>query len=117
MEVELNESLSVQFIADDGAPEISKSPFSLPSKLGRKELNEVLNHLLQKTDALTFDFQIAGDLLRSSLAKFLERRGISSENVLVVHYFISNPTPEDDLILEHPDWVINSFPASTSRFL
>jgi ribosome biogenesis protein YTM1 len=105
MEVELNESLSVQFIADDGAPEISKSPFSLPSKLGRKELNEVLNHLLQKTDALTFDFQIAGDLLRSSLAKFLERRGISSENVLVVHYFISNPTPEDDLILEHPDWV------------
>lgn len=98
----------MQFVADEGAPEISKTPFSLPAKLGRKELNEVLNHLLQRApgaEPLSFDFQVAGDLLRSSLAKFLERRGISSENVLVVHYFEPNPTPEDDLILEHPDWV------------
>merc|ERR1740123_583145 len=98
-------TISVQFQADEGVPAVPNSPFSLPSKLRRKELNEIINHLLNNENPEKFEFIIAGDLLRGSLQRFLEKRGMSTETVCVVRYFLANPMPEENLELSHPDWI------------
>ena len=110
MAVEMEQTITVQFLADNDAPEVPDTPCSLPLNLGKRELTEIVNHLLGKTepsDNLKFDFLINGDLLRSSLENFIKKRGISQETVLVIHYFEPSPPPEENLVLEHEDWVTN----------
>ena len=64
---------------------------SVPAKLTRRGLSEVIHHLLGNEtideDSRDFDFKINNSLLRESLGKFLQRHEISSEETVEIEYF------------------------------
>jgi hypothetical protein len=73
----------VRFVSEVEAYAISDEPLELPSKLTRYGLSELVNHLLASTGSveggkpIPFDFLLDGELLRTSLKKFMQLRGIS----------------------------------------
>lgn len=52
-----------------------------------------------------FDFLVEGELLRSEIARHLEKRGLSVERTLVVEYFLAIEPPEPNVDVPQPDWV------------
>lgn len=71
---------------------------SVPSRMGRKALRDLLHHLLGLSDGgPDFHFLAPGGVaLRTTLGKFIERRGLSTETALVLTYFLPLPKPERD---------------------
>ena len=81
-------------------------PIAIPARLSRLGLSEVINTLLEGLEApVPFDFLIAGDLLRSSVADHIAARDISSEEVVVVEYIFLPSKPEEDETIPHEDWI------------
>ena len=64
---------------------------SVPAKLTRSGLSEVIHHLLGNEtigdDNRDFDFKINNGLLRESLGIFLHKLGISQEETIEIEYF------------------------------
>ena len=73
---------------------------------GGKQNNE------KRTSGPIFDFLVEGELLRSEIARHLERRGLSVEKTLVVEYFLAIEPPEPNVDLPQPDWVCSVTSAS-----
>lgn len=97
-------TITIQFIPKNkNISKISKNPISLPAKLKPHELNQVLNFFLKKKKI--FNFSINGELLRTSLIKFVDRRGLSIEKMLYVKYFYANSEPTQETENLHQDWV------------
>ena len=81
-------------------------PIAIPARLSRLGLSEVVNTLLEDLDkSVPFDFIIAGDLLRSSVADHLASKGVSTEDMIVVEYIFLPSKPEEDDAIPHEDWV------------
>jgi ribosome biogenesis protein YTM1 len=85
---------------------VPSMPIAIPARLSRLGLSEVINTLLEGLGApVPFDFLIAGDLLRSSVADHIAARDISSEDVVVVDYIFLPSKPEEDETIPHEDWI------------
>jgi len=98
--------ISCKFVTKMGEEyRVPGSAIAVPGRLGRYGLSEVINHLLGLDPPKPFDFLINGELLRSSLEKFLARRALTAESDLEVEYLpvVSPPKPEAQG--EHKDWV------------
>lgn len=69
---------------------------SVPSRMGRKALRDLLHHLLGLTSGgPDFHFLAAGGVaLRTTLGKFISRRSLSTEAALELTYFLPLPPPE-----------------------
>lgn len=81
------------------------APIAVPSNLGRYGLSEVINHLLELTAHVPFDFMIANNLIRTSLKKHIARNRISTEEVIVVHYMPVTSFSDESKQIECPAWV------------
>ena len=84
---------------------VPDSPFSIPVKLGRYGLSEVINHLLELESQVPFDFLITGVLLRQSLLKFCQQHKVSSENILEIEYFAALTLSDESQTTELPAWI------------
>lgn len=81
--------VSVRFTSRT-CPLVPDAPFTVPTRLGRLGLSEIINHLLQgessaeseegeaaKRTHVPYDFLVNGEFLRTSLAKYLNKHSIS----------------------------------------
>jgi WD40 repeat protein len=68
---------------------------TVPSRMGRKALRDLLHHLLGlAAGGPDFHFLAPGGVaLRTTLAKFVARRGLSTETALVLTYYLPLPAP------------------------
>ncbi|GEQ71125.1 hypothetical protein JCM33374_g4806 [Metschnikowia sp. JCM 33374] len=90
---------------EDETLHASEAPLFVPTSLKRYGLSEVVNHLLEKEDAVPFDFLIDGVLLRSSLEEYLTKNGLSSEATLSIEYTRAVLPPSFLASYNDEDWV------------
>ncbi|KAE8972360.1 hypothetical protein PR003_g26103 [Phytophthora rubi] len=96
----------VKFVTKDAAIRVTETPFAVPTRLNRRGLSQVVNHLLATGDKpRLFDFLIDGLFLRSSLDKYLQSSGVSEEALLTLEYVEALPEPQKQNGSDHPDWV------------
>lgn len=69
---------------------------TVPARMGRKALRDVLHHLLDLPEGgPDFHFLAPGGVaLRTTLAKFIARRALSTEAALVLTYYLPLPAPD-----------------------
>lgn len=89
---------------------VEDAPFAVPCNLTTKELNTLVNELLQENrisqhKATEFEFLINGEFLRLPLKEHLEAKEITTESVVEIEYFKRLPAPEPQDCLLHDDWV------------
>lgn len=88
---------------------VTDAPIQLPTRLTRKGLSEVVNHLLAASDssyvARPFDFLVNGELLRTSIRKALARHSLSGEEVVTIEYVEDVPPPTPEPSGAHQDWL------------
>ena len=85
---------------------VTSMPIAIPARLSRLGLSEVVNTLLEDLETpVPFDFLIAGELLRSSVADHVAAKGMTTEDVVVVEYIFLPSKPEEDDSIPHEDWV------------
>ena len=88
---------------------VPDSTTSVPSNVGPEKLNKLVQSQLKslgKDSVPDFDFFIADDLLRTSLAEFVQdREDISGENVIDILYLEQKAAPEPQDSVNHDDWV------------
>lgn len=86
-------------------------PYSILANVTSKELNNLLNTLLQESSPdiadsnVDFDFLVKGEFLKYSLGKHLKERDVSFEDVVEIEYVERFPAPEPQDCLLHDDWV------------
>ncbi|KAM9923237.1 hypothetical protein OXX59_005303 [Metschnikowia pulcherrima] len=90
---------------DDETLHASDAPLFVPTSLKRYGLSEVVNHLLDREDAVPFDFLIDGVLLRTSLDEYLTRHGLSAEATLSIEYTRAVLPPSFLASYNDEDWV------------
>ena len=99
---------------------VSPSPITVPGKLTRYGLSEVVNHLLSlstaasggeenenETKSIPFDFYIDNCLLRTSLAKMAKKLSKSAEQTLVIEYVPAQMPPEEQTSDAKRDWTVS----------
>jgi ribosome biogenesis protein YTM1 len=84
---------------------VPESQVAVPAGLRRYGLSQIINHLLALSPARPFDFLVAGELLRKSLAAHLTERGLSAETALEIEYVPAVVPPEPKAAVPHDDWV------------
>lgn len=86
-------------------------PYSIQANVTSKELNNLLNTLLQECSPdiadsnVEFDFLVKSEFLKYSLGKHLKERDVSFEDVVEIEYVERFPAPEPQDCLLHDDWV------------
>ncbi|POM81316.1 WD40 repeat-like protein [Phytophthora palmivora] len=96
----------VKFVTKDVSIRVTETPFAVPTRLTRRGLSQVVNHLLATSDKpRPFDFLIDGLFLRSSLDKYLQSNNVSEETLLTLEYVEALPEPQKQKDSDHPDWV------------
>ncbi|CAH0482812.1 unnamed protein product [Peronospora belbahrii] len=99
--------IRVKFVTKDVSIRVTETPFAVPTRLNRRGLSQIVNHLLATDDdkLRPFDFLIDGLFLRSSLDKYLHTKNISEEALLTLEYVEALPEPQKQNGSDHPDWV------------
>jgi len=97
--------LRVRFTTEWARYKVTETPFSVPLRLTRSGLSDVINHLLARGEHRPFDFLVNGRFLRTSLGEYIAQAGVSGETVLVITYEPIAPSAEIAASDEHPDWV------------
>uniref|UniRef100_A0AAV1USI9 Ribosome biogenesis protein WDR12 homolog n=1 Tax=Peronospora matthiolae TaxID=2874970 RepID=A0AAV1USI9_9STRA len=100
--------IRIKFVTKDAAIRVTETPFAVPTRLSRRGLSQVVNHLLATGDTpRPFDFLIDGLFLRSSLDKYLQtnQNNVSEETLLTLEYVEALPEPQKQKNCDHPDWV------------
>eukprot|EP00741_Cyanophora_paradoxa_P021906 tig00021428_g21146.t1 len=97
--------IQARFVTKLSSIRVADVPISLPRKLTRLGLSEVINHLLSLDPQRSFDFLIDGEFLRTSLDRFLTKKGLSGEAVITIEYVESVPKPKEAAEAKHDDWV------------
>ena len=100
-----DEKIRARFITSYEEYKIPEAPLSIPSKLNRSGLTEVINHLLGRDDHQAFDFLIDGHILRQSLSKLLYNLRKSTENVIIIEYIPAVTLSENSEGNELPAWI------------
>lgn len=104
------EQLQIHLITKQTQFAVPDTPYSIQSNVTTKELNSLLNTLLQETQdemytEVEFDFLVRGEFLKHTLAKHLKEREVSFEDVVDIEYVERFPAPEPLDVLLHDDWV------------
>lgn len=86
-------------------PVAPTNTFSVPTRLSRLGLSELLNHVLDLKPPRQFEFLINNKFLRVPLATYLETHSLSTEEELNIEYLEATPPPNRDQNIPHPDWV------------
>lgn len=68
-------------------------------------LSQVINHLLDTSKPIPFDFLIDGAFLRTTLDSYIAENGLSSESVITLEYVRAAEPPKYLSSFEHDDWV------------
>jgi ribosome biogenesis protein YTM1 len=84
---------------------VPDSPFAIPWKLGRSGLSEVVNHLLELPDKVSFDFMINNILIKVPLRRFLSTYRLTTENVIVIEYMPSVIIEDNNYSADSPAWI------------
>ncbi|KAH9524518.1 hypothetical protein Btru_027074 [Bulinus truncatus] len=88
---------------------IPDCPYSIPSSVTAKELNNIVLSVLfegeTENNNAGFDFLINGEFLRTSLDVYLEEKNFSSETVIEIEYVERQAAPRPETSLAHDDWV------------
>lgn len=91
---------------------IPDAPYTIASSVTVKELNTLVNTLLQENvnvnendNVFEFDFLVKGEFLKQSLGKHLKEREVSFEDIIEIEYVERYPAPEPQDCLLHDDWV------------
>jgi NLE (NUC135) domain/WD domain, G-beta repeat len=99
-------------VADAALRGADGAELTVPSRMGRKALRDLVQHLLGLADDPTaprpdFHFLAPGGVaLRTTLAKFIARRGLSTEAALVLTYYLALPEPErPEAVCLSNDWL------------
>eukprot|EP00743_Colponemidia_sp_Colp-15_P003223 GILK01003482.1.p1 GENE.GILK01003482.1~~GILK01003482.1.p1 ORF type:complete len:429 (+),score=37.65 GILK01003482.1:67-1353(+) len=103
---EMQNTYQVRFVTD--LPEqykIAEVPISVPGKLGRYGLSEIVNHLLALDPPKPFDFVVDDEFVRSSVEQFISSHGLSGESILVLRYVIAMPKPDLKETKDMTDWI------------
>ena len=95
----------VRFLTKHDEYSVPLTPFSIPSKLGRYGLSEIINHLLDLNTNQPFDFTINGKLIRVSLSKFISLYHISTEDVIAIEYMPAISISDESQTCELPSWI------------
>ena len=100
--------VEVRFVTKMDKYRVTDAPIMLPTRLQRTGLNEVVNLLLELEETpRDFDFIHEGALLRSPLARELEKYGKTGETAVVLEYFeaVPPPQPQSGPGPPHEDWI------------
>jgi ribosome biogenesis protein YTM1 len=100
-----DEKIEVKFITKLDQLRVTEKPFRVPISLGRAGLSGVINHLLSLDPPKPFDFLIGNELLRTSLAKFVGEKQITTETGLVIEYIELAAAPNPEIQTKQDDWV------------
>ncbi|ORX43340.1 WD40 repeat-like protein [Hesseltinella vesiculosa] len=84
---------------------VNDAPILVPSTLKRYGLSELVNNLLDLDTHVPFEFLIDGEILRTSIAKYLAERHLSTENIVVIEYMESMLPPQKLASFQHDDWI------------
>lgn len=87
---------------------VPDSAVSVPDNVGPEKLNKLVKSLLShlEDEVPDFDFLISDDLLRTSLAEFIQSRDdLSPEHTIEVLYVEQKAPPEPQDSVNHNDWV------------
>lgn len=90
---------------EDESLHVQETPLYAPVSLKRYGLSEIVNHLLESSNPVPFDFLIDGELLRTSLQDYLVKKGLSSETFLNVEYTRAVLPPSYLSSFNNEDWV------------
>ncbi|XP_050302014.1 ribosome biogenesis protein WDR12 homolog [Anthonomus grandis grandis] len=102
--------LQIRLITTQDSYAVPDVPFSVPTNIDTKGLNELLNQLLKESNAdylkpKEFDFLAINELIRTPLFEHLQERNVSSEATIDVEYIERTPAPEPQESILHDDWV------------
>ncbi|CAD6890144.1 unnamed protein product [Tilletia controversa] len=84
---------------------IPLAPYMVPVSWRRSHLSTLVNRILSPTTPTPLDFIVDGQLLRTSLAEYLESAGKDAESTLDLLYVPSTLPPKYEGAFEHDDWV------------
>lgn len=97
-------TVQVRFSSKDPSLQIEDRPIVVPTDLRRYGLSEIINHLLETPQPVPFSFLINGELLGTTVAEHLLKKGLSSEAILEVEYVRSILPPSFLASYPHDDW-------------
>ncbi|PWW72346.1 WD40 repeat-like protein [Tuber magnatum] len=84
---------------------VPTAPILVPANLKRYGLSQIINHLLDTSTAIPFEFLVNGSFLRTSIERYLSDNGLSSESVLTLEYVRAIIPPKFQAAFQHDDWV------------
>ncbi len=106
MSVDQSSQVRVRFFTQHLQFSVTDAPFSIPAKLGRQGLSEVINHLLDNTtDYQSFDFIVNDQLVRSPLYKVIAVHRINTEDIVDIEFFPALTLSEESDSTELPSWI------------
>src|SRR5690554_5271199 len=89
------------------------------TSLKRLGLSQVINHLLDTSKPIPFDFLVDGAFLRTTLDSYIAENGLSSESVITLEYVRAAEPPKYLSSFEHDDWVssVSTLPSASPLIL
>jgi len=105
MSSENEQLVQVKFVTNNKKFAVTDAPITVPTRLRRYGLSEVINHLLALEKPVPFDFLVKGEFLRTSIDKYLATRGLSNETLLTIEYVETILPPSELSGYQHDDWV------------
>lgn len=97
--------VQVKFVTRHPDIAVPTAPILVPSNLKRYGLSQIINHLLDTTSPIPFDFLTGGAFLRTSLDAHLQSNGLSAESVITLEYVRAVVPPKFQAAFQHDDWV------------
>ncbi|CAM9333212.1 unnamed protein product, partial [Chrysoparadoxa australica] len=95
----------VSFVTKTPSIRVTETPIAVPATLGRHGLSEVPEEHEEQRGQVHLDILINGKFLRSSLATYITRHAVSTEQVLELEYVPAVREPIEEGSDEQPDWV------------
>lgn len=99
------QQVQVKFVTRHPDIAVPTAPILVPSNLKRYGLSQIINHLLDTTTPVPFDFLTGGAFLRTSLDSYLQQNGLSAESVITLEYVRAVVPPKFQAAFQHDDWV------------
>ncbi|PHZ16805.1 WD40 repeat-like protein [Rhizopus microsporus ATCC 52813] len=100
----MSEQVQVRFVTESQY-KVSDAAMLLPSDIKKEGLSEIVNGLLDNETPVPFDFLIDGQLLRTSIAEYLNMNRLSTENLITIEYVESMLPPVPLTAYQHDDWI------------
>ncbi|XP_061185739.1 ribosome biogenesis protein WDR12 homolog [Saccostrea echinata] len=102
--------VQAKFFTKQSQYSVPDTPYSVPATVGTTELSALINQILKGNDdsvetSVDFDFLLDGEFLRVPLDKHLEKKGVSSEDLIEIEFVERQPAPQPEDSLLHDDWV------------